>query len=115
MSGSHTSGRSLADVAADLRCETLTPDDLPLTAFRHPETGNLVSMNTRTRAVLAEAGLEPTKVEIIDLNSLSKSQRAKYLTVDRPANHRLAPARLSCPRYTQHETTFDHDTSRRNT
>jgi hypothetical protein len=36
-------------------------------------------MNTRTRAVLAEAGLEPTKVEIIDLNSLSRSQRAKYL------------------------------------
>jgi hypothetical protein len=75
----NTSGRSLADVVADLRSGTLTPDDLPLTALRDPATGNLVSMNTRTRAVLAEAGLEPTKVEIIDLNSLSRSQRAKYL------------------------------------
>ncbi|MCE9606717.1 MAG: HINT domain-containing protein [Planctomycetia bacterium] len=74
-----TSGRSLADVVADLRKGDLTPDDLPLTAFRHPDTGALVSMNTRTRAVLAEAGLEPTRVSIVDLASLSARQQQKYL------------------------------------
>ena len=74
-----TSGRSLADVVADLRKGKLTPDDLPLSAFRHPETGNLVSINTRTRAVLAEAGLEPTKVTIVDLSSLTKKKRKDLL------------------------------------
>lgn len=57
----------------------LTANDLPITAFRDPETGLLVSQNTRTRAVLAEAGVKPTKVDIVDLNSLSTRQRAKYL------------------------------------
>jgi RHS repeat-associated protein len=74
-----TSGRSLADVVSDLRTGVLTPDDLPLTAFRHPDTGTLVSMNTRTRAVLAEAGLEPSRVSIVDLASLSAKQEQKYL------------------------------------
>ena len=76
-----TSGRSIADVAADLRNPNnpLSPDDLPITAFRDPRTGSLVSMNTRTRAALAEAGLEPTRVEIADLNALSLRQRQKYL------------------------------------
>lgn len=57
----------------------MTADDLPITAFRDPKTGFLVSQNSRTRAVLADAGLEPTKVDIVDLNSLSKRQRSKFL------------------------------------
>lgn len=57
----------------------LSPDDLPITAFRHPDTGVLVSANTRTRATLAKAGLEPTNVDIVDLNALSRSERSKLL------------------------------------
>lgn len=78
----YTSGRRIDDVVADLLdpSNPLSPDDLPITAFRHPDTGVLVTANTRIRATLAKAGLEPTNVEIVDLNALSRSERSKLLS-----------------------------------
>jgi hypothetical protein len=52
-------------VAADLRAGTMTPDQLPIEAFRLPD-GRLVSANTRSLAALSEAGLKPTNVKIIE-------------------------------------------------
>ncbi len=76
-----TSGRSIDDVVADLLNPNnpLSADDLPITAFRHPDTGALVSANTRTRAALAKAGLEPTKVNTVDLAKLPARDRIKLL------------------------------------
>ena len=76
-----TSGRSIDDVARDLAdpSNPLSPDDLPITAFRDPGTGSLVSANTRTRAALARANLEPTKVDIVDLDTLSRRNRLELL------------------------------------
>lgn len=77
----NTSGRAIDDVVADLLNprNPLSADDLPITAFRHPDTGVLVSANTRTRATLAKAGLEPTNVDIVDLGRLSARERTKLL------------------------------------
>ena len=55
----YLAGRSISDVAADLRAGRLTPDQLPIEAFRLPD-GRLVSSNTRSLAALSEAGLSPT-------------------------------------------------------
>ena len=60
----YLAGRSISDVAADLRAGRLTPDQLPIEAFRLPD-GRLVSSNTRSLAALSEAGLSPTNVTII--------------------------------------------------
>lgn len=74
-----TSRRLFTDVVADLKSGFLHTDDLPITAFRDPDSGVLVSMNTRTRAAIADAGLEPTNVEIVDIMSMSEKIRQKYL------------------------------------
>lgn len=60
------SGRSVYDVAADLRAGTLSPDVLAIQAFRHEDTGQLISANTRSLTALSLAGLEPTNVTIVD-------------------------------------------------
>ena len=53
-------GRSIADVAADLRSGRRSANDIQITVFEH--NGQLVSMNTRGLAALSEAGLRPTNV-----------------------------------------------------
>ncbi|MCU7929102.1 MAG: hypothetical protein KZQ97_22085 [Candidatus Thiodiazotropha sp. (ex Dulcina madagascariensis)] len=76
-----TSGKSIDQVVTELRDPTnpLSVDDLPITVFRDPASGQLISANTRTRAALAKAGIEPTKVDIIDIEALPKRQRASLL------------------------------------
>jgi hypothetical protein len=76
-----TSGKSINQVVDELLDPNnpLSADDLPITAFRDPASGQLVSANTRTRATLAKAGIEPTKVDIIDIEALPKRQRASLL------------------------------------
>ncbi|MFO1114448.1 MAG: RHS repeat-associated core domain-containing protein [Beijerinckiaceae bacterium] len=59
----YLAGRSIADVADDLRTGVLHPDQLPIDAFRYGEY--LVSANTRSLAALSEAGLSPTVVNEI--------------------------------------------------
>ncbi len=59
----HLAGRSIDDVAADLRNKVLSPDDLPIHYFEH--NGQFVSANSRSLAALCAAGLEPTiKIKI---------------------------------------------------
>jgi hypothetical protein len=77
-------GRSISDVAADLRSNKLSPDQLPIEAFRLPD-GRLVSANTRSLAALSEAGLKPTKIKIIDA------------TPDLLARLRETPLAPNCP------------------
>jgi hypothetical protein len=62
---SHLAGRSISDVADDLRRGKLSPDDLPIDAFKLPD-GRLVSANTRSLAALSEAGLNPTRIRLIE-------------------------------------------------
>jgi hypothetical protein len=50
-------------VADDLRAGVLHPDQLPIDAFDYK--GKLVSANTRSLSALSEAGLEPTKINLI--------------------------------------------------
>ncbi|MCP4600756.1 MAG: hypothetical protein GY847_09525 [Proteobacteria bacterium] len=60
----HLAGREISEVAADLRAEILSPDDLPIEAFKFK--GQLVSANTRSLSALSEAGLRPTNITIIE-------------------------------------------------
>ncbi len=60
----YISGRLVSDVAADLRNGVLHPDQFPVEAFYF--NGSLVSINTRTLAALSEAGLVPTKINIVE-------------------------------------------------
>jgi len=56
-------GRTLVEVAKDLRTGRLTADMLPIQAFRYGE--HLVSANTRTLTALSMAGLRPTRIKLI--------------------------------------------------
>jgi hypothetical protein len=61
---SYLAGRTITDVAADLRAGRLNSDQLPVEAFWY---GNrLVSANSRSLAALSEAGLAPTRVTVIE-------------------------------------------------
>jgi hypothetical protein len=57
-------GRTIAEVANDLIAGKLSPDKLPIEAFRLPD-GRLVTANNRSLAALALAGKKPTIVKII--------------------------------------------------
>ena len=59
-------------MAADLRAGKLTPDQLPIEAFRLPD-GRLVSANTRSLAALSEAGLGPETGTQLVLASLDEA------------------------------------------
>jgi hypothetical protein len=60
----YISGRSIRDVADDLRNGILHPDQFPVEAFYFK--GKLVSQNTRTLSALSDAGMEPTIVKIVE-------------------------------------------------
>lgn len=60
----YLAGRDYRDVAADLVDGKLSPNDIPIEAFEHE--GRLVSANTRSLATLAEAGMRPTNVTIVE-------------------------------------------------
>ncbi|MCW7540925.1 DUF6531 domain-containing protein [Aquabacterium sp. A7-Y] len=57
---SYIEGRTLADVASDLKSGVLHPDQLPVSYFVHPKTGQWIAESNRTLAALAEAGMKPT-------------------------------------------------------
>jgi len=59
----YLAGRSITDVANDLRSGVLRAVQLPIDAFR--VGNNLVSANTRSLAALSEAGLSPTIINEI--------------------------------------------------
>lgn len=61
---SQLAGRSIEDVASDLRSGRLHPDDVPIDAFRYGDS--LVSTNSRSLAALSEAGLSPTNVQVVE-------------------------------------------------
>jgi hypothetical protein len=63
----YLAGRSIRDVANDLRSGVLHPDQLPIDAFRVGD--NLVSANTRSLSALSEAGLSPTVINEIQPTS----------------------------------------------
>jgi RHS repeat-associated protein len=62
---SYLAGRLLSDVAADLRAGKLTADHFPIDAFRG-KNGELISVNSRTLAALSDAGLRPTRINIVE-------------------------------------------------
>ncbi|MGE7943683.1 RHS repeat domain-containing protein [Lysinibacillus xylanilyticus] len=53
-------GRSIYDVAADLKNGVLNPSQLPVTYFVDPKTGLKVAESNRTLAALSLAGMKPT-------------------------------------------------------
>jgi len=61
---SYLAGREISAVADDLRAGVLHSDQLPIDAFYYE--GKLVSANTRSLSALSEAGLEPTKINLIE-------------------------------------------------
>jgi hypothetical protein len=65
---SHLAGRPLGDVSDDLINGRLHPDQLPINAF-YDGGGNLISANSRTLAALSDAGMRPTRVNIINPNN----------------------------------------------
>jgi RHS repeat-associated protein len=68
-------GRPLADVSAELRAGTLSPDAIPITAFERE--GQLVTVNNRGLAALSDAGFRPTNLTIVDKGSLSADVLAR--------------------------------------
>jgi RHS repeat-associated protein len=67
---SYLSGRPISDVAADLRSGVLSPNQLPVQAYKN-EAGQTISLNSRTLGALSEAGMRPT---IINMTTPSRSQ-----------------------------------------
>lgn len=59
----HLAGRSISDVANDLRSGALHPDQLPIDVFKVGD--KIVAANNRSLAALSEAGLSPTKTTVI--------------------------------------------------
>jgi len=57
-------GRSVYDVADDLKAGRLSPDDVQINAFRH--NGALVTENNRSLTALSLAGLKPTNINIVE-------------------------------------------------
>ena len=73
-------GRSLQDVAADLRSGRLSANQIRIEAFAYD--GVLVSTNTRGLAALSLAGKRPTNIQLVDCNDLSENtkNRLKEIT-----------------------------------
>jgi RHS repeat-associated protein len=62
---SYLAGRDIRDVEADLRAGRLTPDQMLVEAFTHPEDGqSLVAINNRGLGALSLAGRRPTNIRI---------------------------------------------------
>jgi|GEM_PF-1136118 len=59
----YLAGRSVYDVARDLRAGVLSPDQLPINAFLYGD--ELVSANTRSLGALSLSGFRPTNVNVI--------------------------------------------------
>jgi hypothetical protein len=60
-------GRTLEEVASDLRIGLLTPDDIPIGVFQDPVTKSLVTVNNRGLAALTMAGLKPSIITHVPL------------------------------------------------
>jgi len=56
-------GRSVYDVADDLKAGRIEPDDVRINAFRH--NGGLVTENNRSLTALSLAGMKPTNINIV--------------------------------------------------
>lgn len=54
-------GRSISDVADDLKAGKIHPDQLPVSYFMDPKSGKKVAESNRTLAALSLAGMKPTK------------------------------------------------------
>jgi RHS repeat-associated protein len=81
--------RNIYDVASDLKNGRLSPDQFHVVAFRHLESGELVTNNNRSLAVLSLAGLRPTNLRI--LNTPEEIARAiQDGSVDRDLLDRLS-------------------------
>ncbi|MDT4989917.1 MAG: hypothetical protein QOI74_4011, partial [Micromonosporaceae bacterium] len=59
-------GRSIYDVAEDLKAGRLNPDDVKINAFRHDKTGALVTENNRSLAALSLVGMKPTTINMVE-------------------------------------------------
>ncbi len=59
---SYLSGRSILEVAEDLKSGVLHPDQLPINAFEYE--GKLVTINNRTLGTLSLAGKKPTIINV---------------------------------------------------
>lgn len=64
-------GRSIADVAADLKAGKISPDSLPIYYFEHE--GQLIAINNRGLAALSEAGLKPTVLRRVPIDEVPPS------------------------------------------
>ncbi|MCA6984713.1 RHS repeat-associated core domain-containing protein, partial [Pectobacterium brasiliense] len=53
-------GRSIYDVAGDLKSGVLHIDQLPVSYFIHPQTGQRIAESNRTLAAISAAGMKPT-------------------------------------------------------
>ncbi|WP_217809536.1 hypothetical protein, partial [Lonsdalea iberica] len=53
-------GRSIYDVAGDLKSGALHTDQLPVSYFIHPQTGQRIAESNRTLAAISAAGMKPT-------------------------------------------------------
>jgi YD repeat-containing protein len=79
----YLAGRTITDVAVDLRSGVLHPDQLPIDAFRYGD--DLVSANTRSLSALSEAGLRPTVInEIQPTNALLRRLRETPIVSNAP-------------------------------
>jgi hypothetical protein len=57
-------GRSIYDVAGDLKAGRLSSDDIQINAFRH--NGALITENNRSLTALSLAGMKPTNINIVE-------------------------------------------------
>jgi cbb3-type cytochrome oxidase cytochrome c subunit len=80
-------GRSLVDVAADLRSGKLSPDELPIEYFVHE--GKRITINNRGLAALRMAGLEPTITRRVKPTQ-DQTNRLKEKSINR---HHMIPGR----------------------
>jgi hypothetical protein len=58
--------RNIYEVAQDLSDGNLSPNEFFVVAFRHQESGQLVTNNNRSLAVLSLAGLRPTNLLVLN-------------------------------------------------
>jgi hypothetical protein len=62
--GGAFNGRSIYDVAGDLKAGRLSSNDVLINAFWH--NGSLITENNRSLTALSLAGMRPTNINIID-------------------------------------------------
>jgi hypothetical protein len=85
-------GRSLLDVAEDVRSGRIKTDQIQLEVFEYG--GVLVSINTRGLAALSLAGKRPTNLKFTTYDQLSGNKK-KRLTEITPYGDTLPAARIA--------------------